>query len=81
VHAGAAADSALRGDGASGGRDPDLHLTSDLRGLVHVPVHAPGWWNVRAAQVLPAAPEDAGRWEVRWATYVFHVGEGRVPRR
>ncbi len=76
VHAGAAADSMLRGRGAPGGGDPDLHLTADAQGVAHVPVGKSGWWNVRAAHVSPRVTADASQWDVHWATFVFHVSDG-----
>ena len=72
VHAGAAADSALRRRGAPGG-DPDLHLLTDSNGVIQVPVTKAGWWNVRAAYVVPRGNPEAGEWDVYWTTFVFHV--------
>ena len=83
VHAGAAADSALRRRGVSAASDPDLHLITESSGVVHVPVTKAGWWNVRAAYVAPRGSPDAGEWDVSWATFVFNVagGEGNDPVR
>ena len=72
VHAGAAADSALRGRGAPGGGDPDLHLLTDGQGVVHVPIRKPGLWNLRTAHVMPQTGHVAA-WDVHWLTYVFGV--------
>lgn len=71
VHAGAAADSALRGRRAPGGGDPDLHLMTDAQGVVHVPLTHPGLWNLRTAHVAPPGPSAPGVWDVHWATFVF----------
>lgn len=78
VHAGAAADSALRGNGASAGSDPDLHLLTDAQGIVHVPLRSAGLWNLRTAHVSPPGPAAPGAWDVHWATFVFNVGGARA---
>lgn len=72
VHAGSAADSALRGRGAPGGGDPDLHLLTDGQGLVHVPISKAGLWNLRTTHVVPQTGHGAA-WDVHWLTYVFGV--------
>ena len=70
VHAGAAVDSLLRGQGP--GSDPDLHLRADGQGVVRVPLSKPRFWNVRAAHVTTTAA--SGEWVVAWTTFVFPAG-------
>lgn len=77
VHAGAAADSGLRGQGP--GSDPDLHLRADAQGVVRVPLSKGGLWNVRAAHVTTAA--GGGEWQVVWTTFVFPAGASHEPLR
>ncbi|MEX2154211.1 MAG: DUF4198 domain-containing protein [Gemmatimonadaceae bacterium] len=72
VYAGAAADSAVTtatGSAPAG----SMSLTADANGVVHVPLHASGAWNLRAAYVARRA-DGASSWDVARATYVFGVG-------
>jgi uncharacterized GH25 family protein len=71
VYAGAAADSAATtttGSAPAG----SMSLTADANGVVHVPLHAAGAWNLRAAYVRRA--EGTNSWDIARATYVFGVG-------
>jgi uncharacterized GH25 family protein len=72
VYVGAAADSAgTSADNATpaGSRS----LTADSNGILHVPLHAAGAWNLRAAYVARTA-ERTTSWNIARATYVFGVG-------
>lgn len=51
--------------------DPDVHLTSDAQGVLHLPVTHAGLWNVRTVHVVQAGP---AAWETHWATFVFRAG-------
>ena len=79
VHAGAAADSSSRVKGSS--VDPDLHLLTDMSGVVRVPLTKSGFWNVRAAHVVAIRPPQSAstdEWAVDWSTFVFDVRVGNA---
>lgn len=73
VFAGAAADSASTAPAGSP-QSQAMTFVADANGVVHVPLHAAGAWNLRAAFVSRRA--DAGNtWDVARATYVFGVAQ------
>ncbi|NUQ10751.1 MAG: DUF4198 domain-containing protein [Gemmatimonadaceae bacterium] len=65
VFAGPAAD--------SGATSPDLTLTADANGVVHVPLSKEGAWNLRAAFVYRRPGAAPNEWDVARSTYVFGV--------
>ena len=71
VFAGSAADSAATSadNAAAGSRS----LTADANGIVHIPLHAAGAWNLRSAYVARNS-EGMNSWNIARATYVFGVG-------
>ncbi len=72
VFAGPAADT-----GAAAAPQPDLTLTADANGVVHVPLGKAGPWNLRAAFVYRRPGAAANEWEVARSTYVFGVSASR----
>ena len=54
----------------------DLSLTTDQRGVVSVPLHRAGLWNVRGIHILPAQRGSGADWDVHWVTFVFRVQAG-----
>ena len=71
VFAGAAADSAATAPAGSP-QSQSLSHVADAMGIVHVPLHAAGAWNLRAAYVSRRA-DGGNAWDVARATYVFGV--------
>jgi len=65
---------------ASSSTEPDLHLTTDAAGRVHVPLRSAGLWNVRTIHVVQADAGSGADWDTHWATLVFNVGETAARR-
>jgi uncharacterized GH25 family protein len=72
VYAGAAADSSATSASGSSSPAGSMRLTADASGVVHVPLHASGAWNLRAAYVSRRS-DGTNAWDVARATYVFGV--------
>jgi hypothetical protein len=73
LHAGAAPERALDDSTAVPKDSKDLSLATNSEGVVLVPLHQPGLWNIRTLYAAPAAGGPAGEWEVAFATIVFRV--------
>lgn len=74
LFAGAAADSAATAP-AGASQSQSTTLVADANGIVHVPLHAAGAWNLRAAYVSRRTDAGANAWDIARATYVFGVAE------
>lgn len=72
VFAGAAVDSASTAPAGSA-ESRSKAYTADANGVVHVPLHAAGAWNLRAAHVSRRTDGGANSWDIARATYVFGV--------
>jgi ketosteroid isomerase-like protein len=67
VHAGSVPDA------SASEAERAVTLTTDARGMVHVPIDRAGLWNVRALYVLPADEGTGADWDTHWVTLVFGV--------
>ena len=77
LHAGSAAESEVSSSSPETAPPRrDLTLTTDAAGIVRIPLHQAGLWNVRTLHAAPAASGAVGEWEVAFATLVFRVTGG-----
>lgn len=76
VPASVSADASSGSDSSRARGIADLSLTTDQRGVVSVPLHHAGLWNVRGIHILPAQSGTGADWDVHWVTFVFRVQAG-----
>ena len=74
--ASASASTSSLPESSTGSGVTDLSLTTDQRGIVVVPLHDAGLWNVRGIHILPAQSGSGADWDVHWVTFVFRVQAG-----
>lgn len=58
------------------GRPDKLTARTDAKGRVTLKLDRPGFWLIKAVQMIPASPDAAADWESFWASLTFAIPAG-----